>query len=77
MFFTSWSYFLEYLLSFKLLFTVLKENRFLEIFKISDKIDHEKFVIHTFVLETFYENKMSQKLNDILEFYKNWLLVYT
>ena len=32
------------------------EDRFLVIFKISDKIDPEKFAVYTFVLETFYNN---------------------
>ena len=39
------------------------------IFQISEKIDPEQFVIQTFVSETFLKNKISQKLNDIFEFY--------
>ena len=49
-------------------------DRFLVNFKTSEKIDPKKFT-YTFVLEKFYKNEISQKLNDIFEFYKNWLVV--
>ena len=32
------------------------EDKFLVIFKISEKIDHKKFAVHTFVLKTFNKN---------------------
>ena len=52
-----------------------EEDRFIVISKIFEKIDPKKFPVHKFVSETFYKNKISQKLNDIFEFYKNWFVV--
>ena len=37
------------------------EDRFLVIFKISEKIDPKKFAVNTFVLELFTKNKITQK----------------
>ena len=50
-------------------------DRFLVNFKISEKIDPEKFAVHMFVSETFYKNYNILKLNKVFYFYKNWVVV--
>ena len=40
----------------------LKNERFLLIFQISERIDHKKFAVHMFVLETFYKNYIISKV---------------
>ena len=46
-------------------------DRFLVIYKSSEKIDPEQFLAYLFVLETFYKNYNVSKVNDIFKFYKN------
>ena len=48
---------------------------FLVIFNIRE--NPKKFVVHTFVSETFNKNKISQKFNYVFENYKIWLVVCT
>ena len=48
-------------------------DRFIVIFKTYEKIDHENFLDHTFVFETFSKNKISQNLNDFFNSIKTGL----
>ena len=56
----------------------MKKNKDIQLFfKVYQKIYPEKFVVHTYVLETFYKITISQKLNKFLDFFIHWVVVYT
>ena len=54
-----------------------REDRFLLIFKNSEKIYPKIFSFHSFVLEIFYENYNISKVKKDFLFFKNWIVVYT
>ena len=47
------------------------------LFKILEKIDPEKFAVNTFEQKIFIKITLSQKLNKVYKFYKNWSVVCT